>query len=111
MSILMSLVCLTPAFAEAGKHVIIDVRTPAEYAESHVAEAINIDVMDKTFDTKINELDKQKTYKVYCRSGKRSAKAESLMKAKGFQNVENLGSLKEAADKLKMPCEGPKGCQ
>jgi len=83
---------------------ILDVRTAEEFAENSLQVAVNIDVTGAKFKEELRKLDKSKTYKLYCRSGKRSALAEKLMRAEGFQNVENLGSLGEAAAKLQLPC-------
>jgi len=69
---------------------VIDVRTPAEYAASHVGGAINIDVEAPTFADEINKLDKNGTYAVYCHSGRRSAIATDQMGQAGFTKVYNL---------------------
>lgn len=88
-----------------AKRVVLDVRTPAEYADSHVKTSINIDFLAPTFIEKISQLDKSHSYKLYCRSGTRSGNAAVVMKDLGFQDVENLGTLDEAASSLKMSCE------
>lgn len=71
--------------------VVLDVRTPAEYAEAHLANAVNIDVNASDFATRVAQLDKTKTYAVYCRSGNRSATALGIMKKAGFTQVQHLG--------------------
>lgn len=81
-------------FASAAKRpgtVIIDVRTPAEFAEGHLAGAVNMDVQAADFTAKLAELDPTSTYAVYCRSGNRSAAALSQMAAVGFTNIYHLG--------------------
>ena len=90
----------------APKAVVIDVRTPAEFAEVHVVGARNIDFRDPGFEDQIRKLDREGHYKVYCRSGNRSGQAEKLMKSLGFKHVENIGSVKEAARHLGQGCEG-----
>lgn len=70
--------------------VVLDVRTPGEYAEGHIAGAINIDVEDPSFNQKITELDKSATYAVYCRSGRRSALATEQMAQSGFTSLTEL---------------------
>jgi rhodanese-related sulfurtransferase len=70
--------------------VILDVRTPQETAEGKIEGAIEIDVLDASFDEKIKALDKDKTYLVYCRSGKRSVKSCNAMADQGFNNLYNL---------------------
>ena len=69
---------------------ILDVRTAKEFADGHVAGAVNIDVNQADFAQKIDQLDRSKTYIVYCRSGRRSSKAVSIMAAKGFKNLYNV---------------------
>lgn len=69
------------------KTVILDVRTPEEVAEGHLAGAKNIDVQDELFEQNIEQLNKNKTYLLYCRSGKRTAVAGAKMKAAGFKKV------------------------
>ncbi len=72
--------------------VIIDVRTKDEYNAGHLAKSdFQYDVTTGEFESKLNSLDKSKTYYLYCRSGNRSGKAASIMKANGFTNVYNIG--------------------
>lgn len=70
--------------------VLLDVRTPAEYAEGHLPGAINIPVQE--LEARTNELPKGSRIVVYCRSGARSARAKSLLEAKGFK-VLDLGPM------------------
>ncbi|WP_276374044.1 rhodanese-like domain-containing protein [Chryseolinea sp. H1M3-3] len=70
--------------------VLIDVRTPEEVSEGVIEGAINIDFKDPGFSDKINALDKEKPYYVYCLSGKRSNDAVKIMEEKGFKNVYTL---------------------
>src|SRR5690606_12269678 len=71
--------------------IVLDVRTGEEYKSGHLEGAVNIDVLDSTtFHNQIENLDKDKTYLVYCRSGKRSANAANIMNQKGFANVFNM---------------------
>lgn len=69
---------------------ILDVRTAKEFADGHVAGAVNIDVNQTDFAQKIDQLDRSKTYIVYCRLGIRSRKAVGIMSAKGFKNLYNV---------------------
>ncbi|WP_028330128.1 rhodanese-like domain-containing protein [Brachyspira alvinipulli] len=73
--------------------VLLDVRTPKEYMSGSVPNSINIDVMDTDFKTKIDILDKNKEYIVYCRSGNRSTIASSIMATNGFLRVYNLANI------------------
>lgn len=106
---LFSLSVNQTALADTKNMVIIDVRTDAEYQDGHVQNSVNIDILNPDFKNKIEKLDKNKTYKVYCRSGNRSSQAEKMMKSLGFKDVENIGSLNQAIKKLSSTCEG-KSC-
>jgi phage shock protein E len=78
--------------------VVVDVRTPSEYAAGHIQGAINIDVEAQTFDAEIAKLDKNATYAVYCHSGRRSGLATHAMGKAGFTHVYNLsGGISDLA--------------
>lgn len=83
-----------PAEAEqliaSGDVELLDVRTPDEYAEGHVAGATLIDFYEPDFADRIGELDRSKTYVVYCRSGNRSGQAVALMAKQGFASVNDV---------------------
>jgi len=70
--------------------VILDVRTPGEFAGGHIENAINIDKNSETFQGELNNLDKDKTYLVYCGSGGRSASALAIMQELGFMEAYNM---------------------
>ena len=72
--------------------LIIDIRTPEEYNEGHIQNALNIDFYAETFSEDLDKLDKSKTYFIYCRSGNRSGRAMSIMKDLGFREVYNLSA-------------------
>ena len=72
--------------------VVLDVRTPGEFAEGHLPNAINIDAESGRFAKEITSLDSSKTYAVYCRSGRRSAIAADEMVKAGFTKIYNLDS-------------------
>ncbi|MFT7235566.1 MAG: rhodanese-related sulfurtransferase [Methylophagaceae bacterium] len=69
---------------------IIDVRTQAEFQSGHLADAQLIDFYDKGFVQKLDKLDKEKTYLMYCRTGNRSGKALKFMKKLGFKVAYNM---------------------
>jgi len=70
---------------------ILDVRTEDEVAEGYIPNATNIDIhMGQGFLDAIEELDKSKSYYVYCRSGARSGKACAIMNSIGIENAYNL---------------------
>lgn len=70
--------------------VLLDVRTPVEFAAGHISGATNIDFESGTFESDIQKLDKSKSYAVYCRSGNRSGQATALMAKDGFTSIFNL---------------------
>jgi rhodanese-related sulfurtransferase len=70
--------------------IVLDVRTPAEYASGHLPAAQNIDIEAPDFATRIAALDKAATYAVYCHSGNRSGTALEQMSAAGFTHVYDL---------------------
>ena len=70
--------------------VIIDVRTPEEYADGHIEKAINLNYHSETFRDELNKLDKDNIYLIYCRSGNRSRMALSIMEELGFREVYNM---------------------
>ena len=69
---------------------VLDVRTKAEFDEGRLPNATLMDVQKDNFKENIKGLDKEKTYLIYCRSGKRSDKALRLMYQAGFTNVNHL---------------------
>jgi thioredoxin 1 len=69
---------------------LIDVRTPAEFAEGHLKGAVNIDIYSSDFAERIGKLDKSKTVMVYCRSGGRSSSAAGKMEDMGFREIYNM---------------------
>ena len=76
--------------ADLSGLVILDVRTPEEYAAGHLENAINIDYRASTFKDELGKLDKSKSYLVYCGSGKRSLESVKIMTELGFSHVYNL---------------------
>lgn len=75
----------------ADKEVqLVDVRTTEEFVDGHLAEASNIDILEKDFMIKANELDKEVPVLVYCRSGGRSSRAAGILEEMGFTAIYNL---------------------
>ena len=70
--------------------VVLDVRTPQEFASGHIKGAININIGDADFKSKIENLDRDKTYFVYCASGYRSSGTINLMKKLNFKFVYHM---------------------
>lgn len=77
--------------ASTDDAVILDVRTPQEWAEGIIPNAEKLDLLDSSnFMSEVKKLDKDKTYFVYCRSGNRSGKACQIMDELGFRASYNL---------------------
>ena len=70
--------------------IIVDVRTPEEFASGHIEGALNIDFNSGNFANEITRLNPSETYAIYCRSGSRSGQAASIMHKAGFHDVSNL---------------------
>jgi len=81
-------------FANRVKHLpgapVVDVRTPGEFANGHLAAALNYDWNGGNFDNQVVALDKSKPVFVYCMSGKRSAAAAARMRTLGFREVYDM---------------------
>lgn len=70
--------------------VLIDVRTDGEHRMGHIPDSLHIDLFSSDFRQKIDALDRDKEYFVYCRSGARSANVCSMMAQMGFKKLTNL---------------------
>ncbi len=81
---------------------LIDVRTPGEFSQGHLKNAINYDISSSEFEKQISSLDKVKPVLVYCLSGSRSTYAVRYMKSNGFKEVYELygGMMKWRAASL-----------
>ena len=77
--------------------VVIDVRTPGDFAAGHLAGAINIDVQSVDFDSSVGALPKSGAYVVYCHSGNRSAAAAARLGRLGYSRVTEAGAVSAAA--------------
>jgi phage shock protein E len=84
--------------ARADQPHWIDVRSVGEYASGHVEGAVNIPYEEIA--ARIAEVtgNKDDVIYVYCRSGRRSGIAKSVLEEAGFTNVVNLGGLSDAQD-------------
>ena len=91
--------CASPSepIALDANTVILDVRTPAEFATGHLDGAVNLDVQSAEFDALVSELDPEGSYVVYCRSGNRSAQAIDRMSDLGFTDLTDGGSVENAS--------------
>lgn len=115
ISILMSLALaistfaqteLTPAqFQEAistGDAVLVDVRTPTEYASGHIAGSVNMDWTAKDYEKGFAKLDPKKPVLLYCHGGGRSEQALEYLESKGYK-PQHLGGGITAWKKAGLP--------
>ena len=70
--------------------VILDVRTPGEFAQGYIKNAKNVDYYSKTFRDELEKLDKKKMYLVYCRSGNRSGRTLRVMQELNYSQAYNM---------------------
>ena len=70
--------------------IILDVRTPSEFHDGHIEGGLSIDVNQPSFSEELEQLDRNATYLVYCRSGNRSRTALAVMDDLGFTRVYHL---------------------
>jgi rhodanese-related sulfurtransferase len=70
--------------------VVLDIRTPEEYAEGHLEDATLIDFYADDFAQRLSELDPAAPYLLYCRSGNRSGQARAMMADLGFEQVADI---------------------
>lgn len=88
---------LTPAqyqtqFSEGGAgHLLVDVRTPAEYAGGHIPNAVNIPL--DSLQSRLDEIPQGQPVVVYCRSGNRSAAASQILTEAGYSEIYDMGGI------------------
>ncbi len=70
--------------------IILDVRTASEFQAGHIEGALSIDVNLPSFSEELEQLDRNATYLVYCRSGNRSRTALAIMEDLGFTRIYHL---------------------
>lgn len=74
--------------------LLIDVRTPEEFASGHIKDSVNLPLQDIQ-NGNLPDSSKDKPVYVYCRSGSRSAQASAALKAAGYTNVIDLGAMSD----------------
>lgn len=70
--------------------IIIDIRPYEDYKKEHIPKAENLDYDGHEFQKKVEKLDKQKKYLIYCKSGVRGGYFMEKMKDSGFSDVYNI---------------------
>ncbi|MCB0398196.1 MAG: rhodanese-like domain-containing protein [Winogradskyella sp.] len=81
----------TEKLSQDNNSVVLDVRTQEEVDEGSIPNALHIDIYKgQGFIYEVDQLDKSKSYYVYCKAGGRSAQACAIMNQLGFKNTYNL---------------------
>ena len=75
----------------AQNHLLVDVRTPEEFATGHIAGAVNIPLQDIA--ARMSEIPKDTPAIIYCRSGNRSAQAMQILANAGYTQIYDLGGV------------------
>lgn len=78
---------------DAEKCIILDVRTPEEFQEKHIFDAVLLPLEKVSYEAENVIPDKNAKVLVYCRSGKRSKDASYILAQKGYKNVLEFGGI------------------
>jgi rhodanese-related sulfurtransferase len=79
-------------FVESSQaHLLVDVRTPEEFASGHIPGAVNIPLQE--LEGRLAEVPTDSPVVVYCRSGNRSAQAADLLQEAGYTQIYDLGGI------------------
>ena len=73
--------------------IILDVRTPREFEEKHISQAVNIPLISSGFEKNIKRLDRNQKYVLYCHSGPRAFHAAQMMEKWEFTQVYTVKGL------------------
>lgn len=87
--------------------VVLDIRTPDEFAQGIIDGAINVDFYAPDFAEQLDELDKDAHYIVYCRSGNRSGQAMATFADLGFAQVTEIDGGIVNWDQQELPVVAP----
>ena len=79
----------------ADDFIVIDVRTPEEFKAGHIKDSSNVEW--EVISSIIDEVKKDQQIYLYCRSGRRSQNATNILIDLGYEDVTNLGGIKDAA--------------
>ncbi|MDB4195302.1 rhodanese-like domain-containing protein [Gammaproteobacteria bacterium] len=86
----------------ASNPILVDVRTDAEWNSGYIETAIHIPLDKILQKIEFATENKEQTIYLYCRSGKRSAKAEKALQSIGYINAKNIGGIKQASSNLQL---------
>lgn len=78
------------SFNASANPILIDVRTPYEFANGHIPGAMNVDWLSPTFNWRIAELDTARPVFLYCRTAGKSSFAAAHLRGNGFTSVTEL---------------------
>ena len=70
--------------------IILDVRPQNEFEMEHIPGAVNLDYDGHEFKKKVEKIDKEKNYIIYCKSGARGEYFMGIMRKLGFPHVYNI---------------------
>jgi phage shock protein E len=90
-----------------GGLVVLDVRTPEEFASGHLAGAVGLDFYAAAFADDLAALDREAPYLLYCRSGNRSGQAREMMRSLGFVEVHEIAGGINAWVEAGLPVVAP----
>lgn len=80
-------------FQNTDNAILVDVRTRDEYNSGTILGSINIDFLGADFQAKIKQLDPDKSYFLFCRSGNRSGSAAKVMEGLGLKSYNLVGGI------------------
>jgi phage shock protein E len=89
--------------ANTNRVVIVDVRTPEEFQQGHVPNAVNVPLSNIIDNPAILRISKEKPIVLYCRSGYRAGKAAEALQKNGHQNLRHLKGDMQAWLKAGLP--------
>lgn len=78
-------------FGAGSDHILIDVRTPEEFASGHIPGSVNIPV--DSLGQRLSEVPQDKPVVLYCRSGNRSGQAAQILDQAGYSQIYDLGGI------------------
>lgn len=87
----------------AAGAIVLDVRTPAEFAQGHLANAVNIPFEQVAQEFAKRGIAKDAPVVLYCRSGNRSGKATKALVAAGYTQAYNAGGYQALTEAQKSP--------
>ncbi len=86
-------------------YVVLDVRTPEEYDKGHIENALLLNIKSEDFENEFEQMDKNKKYFIYCKTGRRSDKVASLMNKYGFSEIYHIAGGFEKWKLKRLPIE------